>query len=547
MSLLRLLRAESKVSLGRLLAIAAISGLSSALVLAIVNTAAEQAASDLSNFRGLILFSLVLCLYIVTQKHLLTTSTVEIERILDKIRVRIADKIRHAELLPLERIGRSAIYASVSKDTLAISQAAVTIMVACQSAMLIVFTVLYLAWLSPLAFALSLVIGWIALSIHFRDSQQLHSDLHEALLRENRFFDVLTHLLDGFKEVKVHRPRSAGLFAHAAEVSGSVAEVKSRTQARFSKHFIFSQASFYLLIGALVFVLPRLSPTYSAVLIRATSAILFIIGPVLNLVGALPSFANASAAVDNIYALEAALDQLDGRPAPTAPGKTAPDLASFSRLDLRQVLFRFTDSRGETAFRVGPIDLTLRAGETLFLVGGNGSGKSTLLRLLTALYPPAGGSLLLDGVEIGPSDVDSYRSLFSLIFSDYHLFDRLYGLRNVDERRVEELLRMLQIEDKTRLVDGRWETLDLSSGQRKRLALLVVILEDRPIWVLDEWAADQDPEFRRTFYEELLPAFQRDGKTIVAATHDDRYFHVADRVLRMEDGRIAAPPAEGRP
>jgi putative ATP-binding cassette transporter len=129
--------------------------------------------------------------------------------------------------------------------------------------------------------------------------------------------------------------------------------------------------------------------------------------------------------------------------------------------------------------------------------------------------------------------------MFSPIFTDYHLFKRVLGQTKVDEKRVSELLARTELEGKTSIVDGRVTNLNLSTGQRKRLALVLGTLDDRPIHLFDEWAADQDPVFRKFFYEVLLPQMAREGKTILAATHDDHYFHVADQVHVMEYGKLA--------
>jgi putative ATP-binding cassette transporter len=187
---------------------------------------------------------------------------------------------------------------------------------------------------------------------------------------------------------------------------------------------------------------------------------------------------------------------------------------------------------------VGPIDLTIRAHEITFITGGNGSGKSTFLKLLTGLYQPTSGVIKVDKVPIDETNREIYRNMISTVFSDYHLFKRLYGLRNIDHQEINELLREMELEEKTGLVDNEFETLELSNGQKKRLALLVSLLEDRPIFVFDEWAADQDPGFRRKFYKELLQKLKEKGKTIIAVTHDDRYFDVADRLLKMEEGKV---------
>jgi putative ATP-binding cassette transporter len=165
------------------------------------------------------------------------------------------------------------------------------------------------------------------------------------------------------------------------------------------------------------------------------------------------------------------------------------------------------------------------------------------MKTLTGLYLPQAGTISLDRTLVTPETAAWYRSHFSTVFTDYHLFDRLYGLQHVPPEEVNALLRLMQIDHKTSYTEGRFTTQDLSGGQRKRLALIVALLEDRPILVLDEWAADQDPPFRRFFYEQVLKDLKARGKTIIAVTHDDKYFNVADHVVKMEYGKFV--PYEG--
>ena len=145
-------------------------------------------------------------------------------------------------------------------------------------------------------------------------------------------------------------------------------------------------------------------------------------------------------------------------------------------------------------------------------------------------------------VPIGTSNVDTFRQYFSTIFNDFHLFDQFYGLETVTEDQVRALQRRFMLDEKTLFHDHHFSTLDLSTGQRKRLALLTAMLEDRPILILDEVSADQDPEFRRFYYEELLAELKSQGRTVLVVSHDDRYFHVADRVLYMDYGRLDSTP-----
>jgi putative ATP-binding cassette transporter len=301
---------------------------------------------------------------------------------------------------------------------------------------------------------------------------------------------------------------------------------------------VFSQTSMYLLLGAVVFVVPTFSDSVGGGSIsKATTALLFVVGSCFGLVQSIPVLAAANGAADRIAQLDADLHatvvsaELDADARPKR----------FEAIAMRDIVFRYFDKASETLFKIGPIDFTLHAGELVFITGGNGSGKSTFLKVLAGLYVPDSGTITLDGKPIDDETRETYRALIAAIFADYHLFLRLYGIPDPDGAEVERLLTQFRLIDKTRLTDGEFKTLDLSGGQRKRLALIVSLLEQRPILLLDEWTSDQDPEFRRKFYHELLPALKAAGTTIVVITHDDRYLNELDlpaRRLRMDEGRF---------
>lgn len=195
--------------------------------------------------------------------------------------------------------------------------------------------------------------------------------------------------------------------------------------------------------------------------------------------------------------------------------------------------------REDGVFTLGPIDLTFRPGEIVYLVGGNGSGKTTFAKLLVGLYAPEAGRIRVDGTPVDHASRAAYRQLFSVVFSDFHLFDSLLGLPAQSEAVARVLLVALQLEHKVRIEQGAFSTLALSQGQRKRLALLVAFLEDRPFYVFDEWAADQDPAFKDVFYRTLLPQLKAKGKTVLVITHDDRYFDLADRLVKLDGGQLS--------
>lgn len=532
MPFLELIRREAGDSLRRIPWIAALAGLANALVLAVVNTAAGHVEDGTADFRFLVMFAAALALYVFGQHYIMTTSTREMETVLHRIRCRIADKIREADLRPMERLGRAEIYSSVSKASLALSQAAALIVVGCQAGLLILFTLIYIGWLSRNALFLFLFCFGLALTLYFYEMREVRTCLQESTEKDNEVFELVSGLLDGFKEVKMNRARSNDLFAHLQAVSRAAADLKTRLQAKHTVMYIFTQTTFYLLVGAMVFLLPRLNPTYTDVVTKTVAAILFILGPISTFVGAIPVLDNANNTALNIMKLESRLAQSEAEEAePTGR------FEKFEKISAEALVFTYHDEHGKPSFQVGPVNLEIRRGEVLFLSGGNGSGKSTLMKLFTALYHPDSGYLRVDGEVVGSHSVADYRSLFSVIFTDYHLFRRLYGIADGSER-AQELLNELELGTATHFAGDGFSHLDLSTGQKKRLALLVSMLEDKPIYVFDEWAADQDPIFRRKFYREILPQLKAAGKTVIAVTHDDHYFDAADRRLQMEGGRL---------
>ncbi len=211
----------------------------------------------------------------------------------------------------------------------------------------------------------------------------------------------------------------------------------------------------------------------------------------------------------------------------------------WKSLELKEVVHTYHSQETDSHFSVGPIDLTLKAGELVFIVGGNGSGKSTLAKLITGLYIPDLGELRLDGEPIVESNREWYRQLFSAVFSDFYLFERLVSTEALTlDSQAQTYLEKLQLEKKVSVQDGQLSTTALSQGQRKRLALLAAYLEDRPIYLFDEWAADQDPMFREIFYTQILAELKQRGKTVIVISHDDHYFHLADRLIKLDYGRI---------
>jgi putative pyoverdin transport system ATP-binding/permease protein len=539
MSFIQLVRREMHGSMPKLLFMSGLGGISNASILAAINTGVQDSsAGQKPGLWAASLFVVALFLFMKTQQFVTITATAEIEAIIHKIRLRLMNNIRNSELLEVERIGRSRIVAAVTSDTAVLTQASNMLCFTVQGAVLIFFVGLYIAFLSLTAFTLAVVIIFGAGLVFHYKNKRLSAQKSESAAWERRLFDRLIDFLDGFKEVRFNKARSDDLFDDASEVSKTAANIKIRTQAETFKMIVTSQISMYILLGAVVFVAPNLSNTLGgASIAKTTTALLFIVGACFGLVQSIPILLNANAAADRIARLETAM-------AATVPSAEPREFVApqrFEKIEMRNIVFRYVDRFSDTSFRIGPISFTLNAGELIFLTGGNGSGKSTFLRVLSGLYPPDSGEVILDGKAITDRNRDEYRALMSAIFFDYHLFQRLYGLPEADPAEIDRLLRQFRLNEKTGLKNGEFRTLDLSGGQRRRLALIVSLLEKRPIMLLDEWTAEQDPEFRRKFYDELLPEMMQAGATVIVITHDDRYLdelHLPARKIKMDEGRI---------
>jgi putative ATP-binding cassette transporter len=291
---------------------------------------------------------------------------------------------------------------------------------------------------------------------------------------------------------------------------------------------------FFVLIGLIIFVLPNIHPVSLQTLTGYTLTLLYVMVPLEILVNRLPDIGRASIAVAKIEQLGLSESGVE-----TYARNSQPETVAWEHLELAGVEHTYHLEKENRSFTLGPINLKFNMGELVFLTGGNGSGKTTLAKLLMGLYIPELGHVMVDGNHVTDESRDVYRQSFSAVFSDYFLFESLLGVEKAEgDTQARGYLEELQLNHKVEIKDGVFSTTDLSAGQRKRLALLTAYMEDRPVYIFDEWAADQDPQFKETFYYQLLPELKSRGKLVIVISHDDRYYHVADRIIKLDYGKV---------
>ncbi len=459
-----------------------------------------------------------------------------------QLRRKLIDGILGAPLRSVEQIGTPRLYSALSDDVAVIATALPGLPALCSSAAFVLVAIVYLAIVSPVAAIAALATTALGVIVYRLLSVYGLRSLGSAREEQDRLFEHFRATTEGIKELKLNQRRRARLAGQELDA----------TAESYRRHSVIGlsvfegaagggQAVFFLLIGVMLFVLPGHFAITKATLVASVLVVLFAVSSLQAILVLIPPLGRATVALRTI---EERLAFLASAGQEIQPGP-APNFTAWSWIDFRGVSHVYPGPAGEE-FVLGPLDLEFRRAEVLLVVGANGSGKTTLAKVLTGLYPPQAGAVWVDGTEITSQNRDAYRQLFSAVFSDFFLFDSLLGLPADDlAAKARCYLERLQLDHKVSIDGDRFSTTALSQGQRKRLALLTSFLEDRPFYVFDEWAADQDPVFRDFFYRDLLPELKARDKAVLVITHDDRYFHLADRLIRLDYGQIREEMRDG--
>ncbi|HLM58376.1 MAG TPA: cyclic peptide export ABC transporter [Pyrinomonadaceae bacterium] len=546
MNLLRLFtdKAPNKVFLSMLLGAVAGIGYSLLIPLVLVSIAPGSGEEGLgtnmvrrflwmevSNYKFALLFVLV-CLVVLCCR---SVSQILLTRVaLDattELRVTTYRKIMRAPIAELEKMGSSKLLVAITTDVARIVMGATVLpnVLVCLVTLAGMLGYLYILssevfWLVIKAMVFGVVTYQVPMFIgnkYFERGRAKIDALQESI----------RGLIYGTKELKLSKVKRDRYFneillANERAVLGNT---------KLANTIVVASANYgdllcFFVVGLLAYVFVSSHSITTQTLVGTIMALLYITGPVALILNSMPQIAMAKVSLRNITRVFSALSKEE------ADEEIKP-LPEWDAVRFSNVSYHYTDEDG--GFTLGPLDMEVAKGEITFIVGGNGSGKSTLCKLLALHYTPTDGDIYFGGVKMDRKSLNSGRQYISAIFTDYYLFDRLLSnLQELDEKLVNRYLSELEIDRKVKVENGRFSTLALSDGQRKRLALLVTFLEDRDVYIFDEWAADQDPMFKQVFYHHILPELKARNKVVVVISHDDRFFNVADKLLIMEEGKL---------
>lgn len=532
------LKSKSSLFYGALIALGIVNSFVYSGILVFINqTIAQKPVPYVAGWEGPAFAAMLLASFF--SNRIFRFYTVRLTNdILFEYETMILQKLKQASFTAFEKLGREKVYTIVG-DIRLLARTPELLIEALNSAIIIVCGLGFL-FVSSAANAIVVVGVMIGLLIvYLLRNRRIEQDLTALRSLQDNYYGYLHDLLGGFRELKMNHQRNENLYDQYLRANLTASRrLNIQTANRYTDNELIGTYSWYVIMGLIMFGLPYLVGLTAGQVAAFVITILYLMRPVAILVGVLPFYNNAKIAIGRIQSFSSDLSQPHQVSRSTAVAN--PELVPFDVVRFVNVAYEYTDESSQRTFSVGPLNLSIRQGDITFVTGGNGSGKSTFVNLLIGLVKPDRGAILLDGDQL---HVAGAANLVSVVFTNPYLFSENYDgfTLSPDNERLQTYIRWLHMEDVVSMLKDK-ELLSnrLSKGQQKRLALIYALMEERPILVLDEWAAEQDPEFRAYFYQELLPILKQAGKTIIAVSHDDTYFHCADRLLKFDFGHVVA-------
>ncbi|MBD2613439.1 cyclic peptide export ABC transporter [Nostoc punctiforme FACHB-252] len=534
MNLIRLLLRTSSLHLSLAMLAGILSGGTAAGLIALINTTLNQNQPS----KAILFWSFIaLCILRLIANFISQILLIQVsQKAILNLRILLSRRILASPLKQLEKIGIHALLAVLVEDIQTISNTIIIIPFLCINIAIVIACLIYLGWLSRLIFLIGISFMFLGIFSYSLPTMKAMSFLKLAREQEDKLFKHFRAITQGTKELKLHRRRRQAFLSedlHKTALSSRQHNVVGMSI--FAAAASWGQILFFVAIGLLLFAIPAINKIHPTILSAYALTIIYLISPLEYIMSTMPNITRAVVALKKVESLGLSLTNS----AHEIVDDTLFKSHKWKHLKLENITHSYYHEPEENSFVLGPINLKLHQGEIIFILGGNGSGKSTLAKLITGLYIPETGNIYLDANPINNENIEWYRQQFSVVFSDFYLFDRFLGFDNQNlDFQTQKYLAKLQLDHKVKVKNGVLSTTELSQGQRKRLALLTAYLEDRPIYMFDEWASDQDPVFKEIFYTQLLPELKNRGKTVLVISHDDQYFYLADRIVKLEYGQV---------
>lgn len=544
--LFKFISRESPNNLKRVVLISSFVGLTNMGLIALINQAAADVSQGKSVTLQFFLFAIILTIFLVTTNIVNKENVISTQNLIHKFKMRIMREVFQSDLAKIDQIGRAEILQILARDTQTVSQSMTIMVTACQSLATLAFLTLYMATISLTAFFIVLIAMLLIFFAGTASIRNVTVELDTVWNRESTLNEKFADFLNGYKEIKMHSDRAYDITCDMVNDARETVDIKAKMLIFISNFFNYLQVILYVVVGLMIFVVPIFATDFTSNVMQAATTSLFLTASLTGIIQSIPNLTQSNAAARALTQLEEKLVSQDS----DHVNNTREVFGEIESIRITNITYQYPNGHDKAQpsgsrvdrkkFGLGPISYEFQAGKVYFVRGNNGSGKTTLIRLLIGLAKPDEGDILVNGTPISFPATSDYRNLFSVVFSDFHLFKKLYGLGDITPTEIDHLIELFQMDKKVSVTDGVFSSLSFSTGQKKRLALIVALLEKRQVIILDEWAADQDPVFRHLFYEKIIPMFRAMGKTVIAITHDDHYFKSADHLLQLVNGQLVS-------
>ncbi len=505
-------------------------------IIYIINNVLAQNEMFLKNYMGIVFIAMIGYTYllnIVFQKHLNKFTF----KILYDNEKKIFSQILKAPLQKLEKLGSQRFYTAV-EDLRLFSTLPFTVTHTVNSLLMLILCLIYMFTISIYSALIVITLIIIVAGCYFLVMSTMSKRVAVLRKHSEHYYKYVNDVIKGFKQLKLSFFRRENLMNRFLIPNRDEAmDLDFKINYVFLSINLISQYGLYFVIAIILFVLPEVGLLLRADVIAYVVIILFISGPINNIINLQQTYTRFMVASKRLKKFIMDFEITDD-----AYHYKPDQKQDFESLNFRNIEFSYLGEENKDKdaipFKLGPINCKIKQGETIFIIGGNGSGKSTFINILTGLYKPTDGHFEMNDKNM-ENIPERMQNLISAVFTEDHIFSHNYEQyvleNNPQYAKLLETMRLDKVieDDKDESVRRRF-----SKGQGKRLALIFALLENKPVLVLDEWAADQDPHYRKYFYTELIPKLKKEGKTIIAVTHDDAYFHIADRIIKFDYGNI---------